>query len=119
MGKTVRNVFRGKLLSANERKKQELQNKLFYDLLPDGIVCFWPARGSPDGNTGYLVPMMTALNAGLANNNSKWAGLLHCTKVTSVLPIKDLNTGLAKKLHYAKGTKQTLCMVMMGASSLF
>lgn len=57
--------------------------------------------------------MMTALNMGLANDNSKWAGLLHRTKITSVMPIKDLTTGFAKKLIYAKGTKQALCKAIV------
>ena len=37
-GKCVRKVSRERLLSANEKKKT---NKLFYDILPDGVVCFY------------------------------------------------------------------------------
>ena len=101
-GKIVRKVNRGKLLSVKERMTQ---NKLFYDILPDGVVCFYSAQGSPDGPTGYLAPMLKALTDALSSKDSKWSELLKRHSITTVLPIKDLRTGMAKKLQFANGTK--------------
>ena len=101
-GKTVRNVNRVRLLSAQETKQQ---NKLFYDILPDGMVCFYAARGVPTGPNGYLAPLLKALGEALSSDDSKWAELLKRLKVSTVLPIKDQSTGLAKKFLYAGGTK--------------
>ena len=101
-GKIVRKVHRGKLLSVNDQKNQ---NKLWYDILPDGVVCFYATRGSPDGPTGFLQPLLKALNEGLSDHNSTWADLLKRHHVTSVLPLKDPATGFAKKLIFAGGTR--------------
>ena len=102
-GKIVRSVNRSRILSVNERMNQ---NKLWYDILPDGVVCFYASRGTPDGPSGYLQPLLKAFNQGLSDDNSgTWANLLQRHKVTSILPLKDIRTGLAKKLAYAGGTK--------------
>ena len=101
-GKTLRNVNRVRLLSAQESRQQ---NKLFYDMLPDGMVVFYPARGTPTGPNGYLAPLLKALSEALLNKDSKWLELLKRLGVTTVLPIRDQNTGLAKKFLYAGGTK--------------
>ena len=101
-GKLVRKVNRGKLLSVTENSKQ---NKLFYDILPDGVVVFYAARGSPDGPTGYIQPLLKAFVEALSDEDSKWKDLLNRHHVTSVLPLKNIRTGLAKKLEFAGGTK--------------
>ena len=78
---------------------------MFYDILPDGVVCFYSAHGSPDGPTGYLAPMLKAFVEALSSEDSKWSELLKRHNITTVLPIKDLSTGMAKKLEFANGTK--------------
>ena len=101
-GKTVRKVKRGNFLSVNASMNK---NKLFYDVLPDGVVCFYPAKGHPSGPYGYLAPLLNALTDGLSDVTSKYSEFPERLNVTSILPIADLNTGLAKKILYANGTK--------------
>ena len=66
-GKTVRQFNRGHLLSMSEQMNQ---TKLWYDILPDGVVCFYATCGSPDGPTSYLQPLFNAFNDGLSDHNS-------------------------------------------------
>ena len=102
-GKVQRNVRRGKLLSMNEQKNQ---NKLFFDILPDGVAVFYAARGTPNGPVGYIQPLIKALEESILDENSNWSELLRRHHVTSILPLKELSTGMAKKLNFAGGTKQ-------------
>ena len=64
--KIVRSVKKMKLLS---HSMSQSQNKLFYQLLPDGIICVYAAKGTPNGPPGFLQPplrsILEALKAGL------------------------------------------------------
>ena len=102
-GKVVRNVQRGQIVSVNEQKNQ---NKLFYDILPDGVAVFYAARGTPNGPVGFIQPMIKALEESILDDNSNWSELLRRHQITSILPLKELSTDMAKKLNFANGTKQ-------------
>ena len=78
---------------------------MFYDILPDGIVCFYAAQATPNGPSGFLAPFINALVEAIALPSSKWAKLLERHHITSVLPLKDMRTGVAQKFYYANGTK--------------
>ena len=101
-GKVVRRVQGGRLLSVHEKSTL---NRMFYDILPDGIVCFYAAQATPDGPSGFLAPFINALVKAIALPSSKWAKLLERHHITSVLPLKDMRTGVAQKFYYANGTK--------------
>ena len=96
-GKIVRKVKRGGVQSFGDLIKQ---NKLFYYILPDRVVCFYTSRYSPDGGQGFLQPMINAFSEGLGGNDT-WAGLVNRHDITSVLPIRDKQTGLPKKFFFA------------------
>ena len=78
---------------------------MFYDILPDGIVCFYAAQATPDGPSGFLAPFLNALVEAIALPTSKWGRLLERHHITSVLPLKDMRTGVAQKFYYANGTR--------------
>ena len=101
-GKTIRNVSCRKFLSVGEMNNA---NKMFFYLGPDGVAIFIAARGYPEGLYGYWAPAMRAVLEGIANKTSKWAALVHRLNITSVFPVKDINTGMAKKFHFAGGSK--------------
>ena len=101
-GVVQRKLQRTKFLSVHESMTQ---NKMWYDILPDGVVCFYAAQGTPDGTPGFLAPLPKALVEGLSGDNSR-SELLNRIHVTSVLPLKDLRTGGAKKKQYANGTRE-------------
>ena len=88
-----RKVHRTKFLSVHESMTQ---NKMWYNILPNGVVCFYAAQGSPQGQSGFLAPLLKALVEGLSGDDNR-TGLLNHVHVTSVLPLKDLRTGGAKK----------------------
>ena len=66
-GKIDRKVQRGKSISVMEQKTM---NKLFYHLLPDGVVAFFAAKGHPEGPTGYIPPTLRALLEALTEEES-------------------------------------------------
>ena len=101
-GKTKRSVSRQRLVAQSEI---HTANKLFYDILPDGIACFYPARGYPEGPYGFWAPAIRAVTEALNNEMSKWASLVQRLNISSVLPLRDPVTGQAKKFHFANGTK--------------
>ena len=101
-GKTVRKVSRKKLLSVSEINNQ---NKMFYHILPDGHAAFFSAGGYLEGPTGYWQPAIRACSEALSSEQSKYSDLVSRLNITTILPLRDLNTGQAKKLHYAGGTK--------------
>ena len=82
-----------------------MANKLFYDILLDRVVCFYAAKGHPDGPVGYLAPLIKASIEALSDKGHSYGDLLSCLSVTSVLPFVDVNTGLAKKLRYTDNTR--------------
>ena len=101
-GKIVRKVQRGEIISVQEQKNQ---SKMFYHVLPDDVVDFFAAKGEPEGPTGYIQPGLRALTEAHTKEDSRWKDSLNRLQVTSVLPVRDLNTGQVKKLHFANGTK--------------
>ena len=92
--KTIRNVARKRLLSVHANNRQ---NKLFYYILPDGIAAFFSAHGYPDGPMGYMQPAIRVCSEALSDNNSKYSDLVQTLNITSILPIVDPQTGMAKK----------------------
>ena len=90
-----------KLLSHGTLQKQ---NKLFYQLLPDGIICAYAAKGTPNGHPGFIQPALRALSNTLTTGSE--SELLNDVQVTSVLPMKCPRTHLARQIHYSNNTKK-------------
>ena len=101
-GKTVRKVSKQRLVSQNDMNSA---NKMWYDILPDGICAYYATRGYPQGPHGYWAPAVCACSEALSNQHSKWANLVNRLNIKSVLPLLDPMTGQAKKLHFAGGSK--------------
>ena len=99
--KVMRIVKRKKLLS---HKTTQSQNKLWYQLLPDGVICAYAAKGSPNGQPGYLQPALRSIEDSLKKKMD--SDLTRSIDVTSILPLKCPHTNVSKKIDYAKGTKQ-------------
>ena len=36
-------------------------NKLFYQLLPDGVICAYAAKGGPNGPPGFIQPALRSI----------------------------------------------------------
>ena len=89
-----------KLLSHGTSQKQ---NKLFYQLLPDGIICAYAAKGTPNGHPGFLQPALRKLSNTL--NVGSECQLLNDIQFSSVLPMKCPRTHLAQNIIYSKNTK--------------
>ena len=79
------------------------QNKLFYQLLPDGIICAYAAKGIPNGHPGFLQPDFCDISDSLKNGTE--TELLSNIQVTSVFPMKCPRTHLARKIIYSNNTK--------------
>ena len=104
-GRTVLNVNRGKLLSSYE---QNNYNKLLYEMLSDGVMCYFPARRRLGGAYGYLDPLINTLVDSLSDKNSRWVDMLKRLQITAVLPIKDMKTGVAKSSIMLVGLKRSM-----------
>ena len=99
--KVMRIVKRKKLLS---HKTTQSQNKLWYQLLPDGVICAYAAKGTPNGHPGYIQPALRSIETSLKKKID--SNLTRSINVTSILPMKCPHTNISKKIDYAKGTKQ-------------
>ena len=78
---------------------------MFYHILPDGHAAFFSAQGYPEGPTGYWQPAIRACSEALSSKQSRYSDLVSRLNITTILPLRNVNTGQAKKLHYAGGTK--------------
>ena len=109
-GKTKRNVGKQRVLSTCETSTA---NKMFYIMLPDGNVVFVANRGHPHGAYGYWAPAIRAVTEGILNRNGRWGPFVERLNITSVFPIKDPNTGLPRKFHFAGRSKSMniMCIV--------
>jgi hypothetical protein len=77
-------------------------NKLFYQLLPDGVICAYAAKGTPNSLPGSMHPASRSIQDTLKSDNKNELTI----NVTAVLPLKYPRTNLARKINYAKGTKK-------------
>ena len=100
--KVLRSVRKGQILSY---AATSAQNKLFYDILPDGVICAYAAKGYPTGLPGFLQPALRALTETLTQENRVAGHLSSVINITSVLPVKDGKTNHAQQLTYANGKK--------------
>ena len=73
------------------------QNKLFYQLLLDGIICAYAAKGTPNGPPGFLQPALCVISNTLTTGSE--SQLLNDIQVTSILPIKYPRIYLARQIH--------------------
>ena len=97
----VRSVKKMKLLS---HTLNQTQNKLFYTLLPDGIVCAYACKGTPNGPPGFLQPALRSISEALQASSE--TELVHDIEVTSILPLKCPRTNQARQILYSNGTKK-------------
>jgi len=82
------------------------QNKLYYHLLPDGVISAFAAKGTANGSHGYVQPAMKAVNTMLREIEDGNPGPIALnTKSMTVLPIRDPLTSMAKRLSFANHTK--------------
>ena len=79
------------------------QNKLFYQLLPDGIICAYASKGTPNGPPGFLQPALRSISEALKAGSE--TELVSDIQVTSILPLRCPRTNLARKIIYSKGAK--------------
>ena len=63
------------------------------------------ACGYLEGPTSHWQPAICACSEALPTEQSKYGKLVTRLIITTILHLRDLNTGQAKKLHYAGGTK--------------
>ena len=95
----MRALKRRKLVS---HRTAQSQNKLIYQLLPDGMICAYAARGVPNCPSGYMQPALRSIQETLKSNTESELTI----NVMTVLPLKCPRTNLSRKIDYAKGTKK-------------
>ena len=95
------------------RGTSQNQNKCFYQLLLDGIICTYAAKGTPNGKPGFLHPALRAISNTLTTGSE--SQILNDIQVTSVLPMKCSHTHLTRQIHYSNNTKQIdfCCLVFV------
>ena len=97
----MRNLKRIKIVSHGTAQSG---NKLWYQLLPEGVICAYAAKGIPSGTPGYMQPALRAIQKVLTDEIDS-----HVTRaidVTAVLPLISPESNVSRKIHYAKFTKQ-------------
>ena len=97
--KVVRALKRRKMVSHGVTQGL---NKLFYQLLPDGVICAYAAKGTPNGPPGFMQPALRSIEDTLKSDKESELTI----NVTAVLPLNCPRTNLARKINYAKGTKK-------------
>ena len=97
----VRKVNKGRLMSVAETMNQ---NRMWYHNLPDGHLCAWVAKGTPDGPVGYYQPLIHKINNALRDPADEFNEFMNTCDIKALLPIRDESTGEGK-LHYYQGTK--------------
>ena len=65
---------------------------MFYNILPDGVLNAYAAKGSADGPTGYVHPAMKAIVKEIDKHDNNGNTLTHNINITTVLPMRDLET---------------------------
>ena len=81
------------------------QNKLFYKILLDGVVCTYAEKVFPTDPSGYLQPAERMLSESLRHGSQEADDLINKVNVTFMIPITDTNAGHAKQIRYNNGTK--------------
>ena len=68
---------------------------LWYQLLPDGVICAYAAKGTPNAPPGYMQPTLRSIQKDLKANID--TDVTRAIDVTSILPIKCPRTNEPKK----------------------
>jgi len=89
------------------------ENKLYYHLLPDGVISAFAANGTANGRHGYVQPAMKAVNTMLREmEDGNPDPIALNTNITKILPIRDPLTSRAKKVSFANHAKKNGCNVL-------
>ena len=75
-------------------------NKLWYELLPDGVIYAFAAKGKPNGERGYTGFAFTHLSAGLNDEDNEYHKVARNACIMSCLPLKDPLTLKAQTYSY-------------------
>ena len=65
---------------------------MWYQLLPDGIICAYAAKGTPNGTPGYIQPALRAIQKVLKDGID--SHVTYAIKVTAVLRLKSLEVNV-------------------------
>ena len=109
--KVVRNTKKETIQSHNCMSNL---HSLFYEILPDGVVCAYPARGKPTGPPGYAAPAFRLLgdySSGIFDQESERIAKL--MNVTTILPFLDNTTGESKKISWKKTFLEVRAFVLV------
>ena len=86
---------------------QARQNKFFFLILPDGVVVGFAAKGTANGDPGYLQPPLKWITQML-----EAGGVGSSLKVTGVFPVRERSTNEAKTIWFANKTRSMTVMCL-------
>ena len=88
----VRKFKRRKIISHGTA---QTGNKLWYHRLPDGVICAYAAKGTPNGPPGYMQPALRSIQDVLKDGNE--SHITRAIEVTAVLPLKSPEANVSNK----------------------
>ena len=100
--RVVRKVMGGKVMSTSHLMGR---NMGYYWMLPDGVLVFYSAKGSPLGPPGYLGQSIRCITEGMEDVHSEFNSIVENSQISAVLPVRDPSTGQAATFTYAQNTK--------------
>ena len=101
--KCMRNLAGGKTMLSH--LSQARQNKFYFMILPDGVIVGFAAKGSANGEPGYLQPPLKWITQMLEGG-----GVVSSLKVTAVFPVRERSTNEAKTIWFANKTRSMTVM---------